>query len=213
MTEFEIENILTIFEAELKSKSANKIDDETKQKLNAAHKQIFGRAINMGCSSCVVEGFFELIKRNENQKKSNIMGNNKFELKPGLMPYIGHLKKFVTNKSLTDDLAIEIVKFNSNNAKLFTNPEAILAAVKLNAGATPKKAAATKAVSQQTINQNDNVETVVIDIPEGEKSDATTNVEEPINQTNEATQAATVADAKKAAPKKAASKKPGPKKK
>jgi hypothetical protein len=174
MTEIEIETVLTIFGAELKGKPIRQVKYELKQQLNKAYKETFGKQLNMGCSSCIVEGFFLLKNRNENQLKSNIMSNNKFELKPGLMPYIGHLKKFVTNKILTDDLAIEIVKFNSNNAKLFTNPEAILAA----AGAAPtktqpKKSAAaplaTNTSGPDTTSSEpsgvDAVQTVVVDVP------------------------------------------------
>lgn len=169
MTEIEIENILTIFEAELRTKPQN-IKSETKQKLNDAFKTIFGKSINMGCSSCIVEGFFEL--KNKTNLKTEIMSNNKFKLKNGLMPYVGHLKKFVTNQTLTDAIAMDIVKFNSKNAKLFENPEEILEAVASMGNETPSEAhvqsngPSEKKAEEKTIEPPvHGVKTVVIDKP------------------------------------------------
>lgn len=171
MTDKEIENILVIFGVELEKNNIRKINDEHKNKLNAAYVETFGQPINMKCSTCIVEGFFELRNRNQNQIKQNKMANNKHQLKPGIVPYIGHLKKFVTNKTMTDELAIEIVRFNEKNAKLFVNPEAILADVKNVGISKPTKQAAstngsTGAEKKALIENDGEVQTVVIDEPE-----------------------------------------------
>lgn len=86
---------------------------ERKRKIAKAYKQVFGRNMNIGCSTCYIESIFE-IKRQMERKPC------KYRLKPGvLLQAFGDETKTVTNKNLTDELAEFHLRTNPGTRKYF----------------------------------------------------------------------------------------------
>lgn len=126
----ELQIILNNFVPELSKPSRDfKRNGEPAKGIIKAAKEVLGKILSDGnCVTCIFEAYFEL--KLINQQKLLLMNTKKrFSLKPGTMPYIGFLQKFVTNESLTDEVAIKIVEHNQKNAALFNEGEILLAEV------------------------------------------------------------------------------------
>lgn len=123
-------NEFITFENEFRKPSHEiSISNEVVQRFISVYKSETGKQINTGCITCLIEGFFELKNKSNNQLTTKKMQNSKFKLKENTLPFIGFMQKFVNNATITDEIAIAIVKHNAKNASLFAEPQLILDAV------------------------------------------------------------------------------------
>ena len=123
-------NEFITFENEFRKPSHEiSISNEVVQRFISVYKSETGKQINTGCITCLIEGFFELKNKSNNQLTTKKMKNSKFKLKENTLPFIGFMQKFVNNETITDEIAIAIVKHNAKNASLFAEPQLILDAV------------------------------------------------------------------------------------
>jgi hypothetical protein len=91
----------------------------------AAHRKLTGKRVGEGnCKSCILDAYFELKSLTEEQLKFITM-ERKFKLKENALVLFNHAH--YTNHNITDEVALEMVKFNRGHAKSFENGEELLA--------------------------------------------------------------------------------------
>jgi hypothetical protein len=89
--------------------------------------QLFKKKVGIGtCRNCIFDAFFEL-KQLTNEKFNFMNQVKQFKLKRFPI-YFGPRHGHYTNVNITDEIAIEMVKFNRVNAANFENPDELLKA-------------------------------------------------------------------------------------
>ena len=101
----------------------------------AMYKELTGKKVGEGtCHNCILDALFELKSLNE-QQLILITMERKFKLRPNAL--VAFNNSHYTNANITDEISLEMVKANRNQARSFVNGEELLSA--LDSGEKPAK--------------------------------------------------------------------------
>lgn len=104
---------------ELKDKIfKNKLSDSELYFVKQVYFNTFGKRLNSGCGTCIVEAYLEL--KSLTKSKIENMKNKKFEIKEGEVLSMHGMAESFTNANLTNRGALTVLKLNKGCIKFFT---------------------------------------------------------------------------------------------
>lgn len=117
-------------------KEIDKDNEKVKEFIELNYK-LTGKRVGEGtCKNCIFDAYMEMAIKTKDQLKRLVMPS-KFKMKEGRVVIFNNTD--YTNANMTDEVAMQMVAFNSKHAGNFLDPEAVLKAFAESRKGKPKK--------------------------------------------------------------------------